>query len=246
MQSSPTTSLLCGGTPRLRAGITVFHGGLFVGLLMLGACHDPKIAAYRVPKDADAPAQASAAHGSELPMPPAAEPAPAAAPAPAPAMPAGMPGSDQTFATTSGAELSWTAPAGWQSKKVGSMRKATFELAGPGGATAELAITAFPGDVGGEIANVNRWRGQTGLDPLSDTAAAAAIQRLEVNGLKIGVVDCVDSASPEAMHLLGAMVPYDGSTWFFKLVGPDAVVTSQKAAFLAFLKTLKPAVAAKS
>lgn len=242
MQPSPTTTLPGSGAPRLRTGITIFHGALFAGLLALGACHDPKVTTYRVAKDTESAVANTGATAQMPPLPtaPADEAQASAAPLAAPTS-----GSAATpanpHAVTSGASLTWTAPADWQSKQAGSMRKATYELGGAGAASAELAISAFPGDVGGESANVNRWRGQVGLNPVSDADATASVQRLEVNGLKIGVVDVVDHSAPDAVHMLGAMVPFDGSTWFFKLVGPDAVVAARKAAFLDFLKTVKPA-----
>jgi len=46
-----------------------------------------------------------------------------------------------------------------------------------------------------------------------------------------------------AQRLLAAWVPYEGATWFFKLSGPDAVVAKERAAFRAFLDTIKPASA---
>ena len=51
----------------------------------------------------------------------------------------------------------------WVVKPPAPMRKATFGVPA-GSAEADLSITAFPGDVGGELANINRWRGQVGLD----------------------------------------------------------------------------------
>ena len=148
--------------------------------------------------------------------------------------------------TATGEGLTWTAPATWQAKQASAMRKATFVVTGEGGAVADLAVTAFPGDVGGDFANVNRWRGQVGLPALSDAEAAAAIERFEVNGLKVGIVDIVDPSTKSGTHLIGAMVPFNGATWFFKLLGPDAAVAPQKQAFREFLNTVKPAPGAKS
>ena len=48
-----------------------------------------------------------------------------------------------------------------------------------------------------------------------------------------------------AQHILGAMIPYGGATWFVKLSGPDALVAKEKPAFLAFLDTIKAAPAAQ-
>lgn len=243
MQPSPTTSLLASASPRLRACTLSLHTSLFVALLALGACRDPKVTAYRVAKEPSA----------ELPASKPIHSAPAAVPADAqPAMPtvgsglaaqpapAGTAPDPHALPTASGQALTWTAPATWQAKPGSAMRKGTYVLSGPDGATAELAISAFPGDVGGDVANVNRWRGQVGLGELSEPDALASIQRLEANGVKIGVVDAVDATTANAPHLLGAIVPVDGATWFFKLTGPDAVVAAQKTAFLEFLKTIKP------
>ncbi len=215
---------------------------LLLALALLAGCRDTKVAAYRTPKEKDSALVTVAA-------------APAAAPTASPAMPAGHP--DIGGATTpaaplpggmgagmaGGPGLTWTAPAQWTAKPLSSMRKGSYAVTGADGATADLAITAFPGNVGGEVANVNRWRGQLQLTPLPDADAAASITHLAVNGLDIGVVDIVNAATP-AQRLHGAMIPYQGATWFFKLLGPDSVVGPQHAAFLEFLKSVQPAAPA--
>lgn len=184
--------------------------------LILVACSKPEIATYRVPKD-KTPAAAAAAPAS-----------------PGPGTMAGTP-----VRAAAGAGLTWTGASHWQPKPASGMRKGTFTITGEGGATADLAITAFPGDVGGEVANVNRWRSQIQLPPLSPEEAARSIERLEYNGLKIGFVEMAGSGA-DATRVLGAMVPYEGATWFFKLTGPDTLVAKEKGAFLEFLRTLKP------
>jgi hypothetical protein len=78
------------------------------------------------------------------------------------------------------------------------------------------------------------------LPPIGAGDLATAIQHLERNGLKMGVVDLGGAAGTGAQRILGAMVPHAGSTWFFKLTGPDALVAKEKAAFMAFLDTVKP------
>ncbi len=204
-----------------------------MSLLALGACRDAKVTAYETPKEAAAPApKAQSPHAGMAGAMPSAPVSGDAAMA------------SQAVPTASGPALTWTAPANWQSRQGSSMRKATFAVVGEGGATADLAVTAFPGDVGGDAANVNRWRGQVGLAPVAEADALASIERLEVNGLKVGIVDIVDPAAKSGVHMLGAMVPFEGATWFFKLLGPDPLVASQKAAFVEFVKTLKPAPAA--
>ncbi|MFA5058650.1 MAG: hypothetical protein WC485_11095 [Opitutaceae bacterium] len=128
--------------------------------------------------------------------------------------------------------LIWSAPASWTPKTGSAMRKGSYAINGPEGA-GDLSITAFPGDVGGNLANVNRWRGQLQLPPVTDLAGA--LQPLGANGLDLLVFD----AANHGTRILGAIVPRAGETWFFKLTGPDALVAREKPAFLEFLKTVK-------
>lgn len=204
-----------------------------VALILLGgSCREAKVSAYRVPKEKD----------PEFPS--AASPAAADPTAGAPVMPGASGGTNPNMAATpvataTGADLVWDAPAAWKPKAASAMRKATYMIGEPG-AEAELSITAFPSDVGGEAANINRWRGQVSLPPMAEADTAAAVQRLNSNDLAIAVVD-VAGPGANAQHLLGAIVPFKGATWFFKLLGPDAVVAKAKPEFVAFLKTVKAA-----
>lgn len=170
---------------------------------------------------------------AQPPVAPAATPAAVtAAPAAPPADMAGSP-----VVSASGPGLKWTAPAGWQEKTGVGMRKATFTIPGANGATAELAVTAFPGDVGGDLANLNRWRGQLSLPPVTEAEFAGAVTRLSVNGLTVTLAD-ITGGGDNPQRLLGAMVPHAGATWFFKLTGPAALVATEKPAFLSFVQTL--------
>lgn len=138
----------------------------------------------------------------------------------------------QPVATAAGQALVWTAPSDWTPKAGSAMRKGSYAVSGPEGA-ADLSITAFPGDVGGDLANVNRWRGQLQLPPVA--ALEGSAETLEVNGLRLLVFDAGNGGS----RILGAIVPRPGETWFFKLTGPDALVARAKPAFLEFLHTVR-------
>ncbi len=145
-----------------------------------------------------------------------------------------------TVPTAEGADLLWAAPVNWTPKALGSMRKGSYTIPGEAGATGDLAITAFPGDTGGLFANVNRWRGQVGLAPVAVAQLDANIQNIEANGLKMVLVDVTGPGSGASTTLIGAIVPHNGQTWFFKLMGPEALVAKEKPAFREFLNTIKP------
>jgi len=86
---------------------------------------------------------------------------------------------------------------------------------------------------------VNRWRGQLQLEPIAEADLANAVQRREQTGLHLTIVDFSAEGSGEHPRMLGAIVPYDGATWFFKLTGPDSLVAREKPAFLEFLQSIK-------
>ena len=212
------------------------HGSLraatltLLALLALAGCSKNELVSYRVPKEKDA----------TLPVTVATSAAPLAAPATA-TDPAGAGMAATPVATASGPGLTWTAPAAWQAKPLGPMRKGSFTVPGDAGAAADLSITAFPGAVGGEFANINRWRGQLSLPPITEAELPAAVTRLSQNGLTFTLVDLVSAEATAPQRMLGAMVPYEGAMWFFKLSGPDALVATAKPAFIEFLKTVKVA-----
>ncbi len=197
--------------------------------LVLGlapGCQKEEITSYRIPKEQHPAAKA------------AANTAPAATPPPA-----GGDMANTAVATASGAPLTWTAPAAWTAKPAGAMRKGSYTVKGQEG-EADFAITAFPGDVGGDLANLNRWRGQLSLPALTQADFGAATEHVDHNGLHMTVVDIVGTGD-QPQRILGAMIPHGGATWFFKLTGPAALVAREKAAFTAFLATIKPAAPAK-
>jgi hypothetical protein len=200
----------------------LFIAGLTAATLLLAGCGEEKVQTYRVPKEKD----------PELPMAAAADSVGQAPDS------AGASMADTSVPTATGADLLWEAPSAWQKKPASAMRKATYAVAGAGG-EAELSITAFAGDTGGEFANVNRWRGQVGLAPLRPEDLEGAVHRLQGNGLAFTIVELVREGDPNAKSILGAIVPFEGSTWFFKLTGPASAVEGAKPAFIGFLHTVK-------
>ncbi len=131
--------------------------------------------------------------------------------------------------------LTWTAPADWAPKPLGSMRKGSFAVRTTDGAEADLSITMLSAASNPLLENINRWRRQIGLGPISAADLPTQTTTIESGDFKFTVLDCANNAT----HVVGAILYLSDEAWFFKLSGPDAVVTSQKTAFLAFLKTVK-------
>ena len=130
----------------------------------------------------------------------------------------------------------WEVPPGWQVADPGPMLFAKFSIAS-GDTKADVNISQLAGDGGGMLANVNRWRGQLGLSQLDEAGLA---QIVTMSG-PASVVDLsgVNAKTGQPARLVGVVMPANGQSWFYKLMGDEAVVTAQKDAFLKFIQSAK-------
>jgi hypothetical protein len=137
-------------------------------------------------------------------------------------------------------KFTYKVPAGWREESATSVRLASFRVGEPG-EDAEVAVTRFPGEVGGMLANVNRWRDQVGLPPITDDQLGKEVQRFDVAGTPGYYVDLTGpgAGGRGPRELLAVGVMRGEYTWFFKMSGPAGVVSKQKAAFEEFVKSVK-------
>ena len=137
----------------------------------------------------------------------------------------------------------WTVPKDWQEGKASSMRRASFVAKGEDGQTAEIAVTVFPGSVGGLVMNLSRWRGQIGLGPVAPVEVSAMTSNLDVNGIKTTVVDFAGDTPPAGkthpQRMVVVTVQHEGNSWFFKMTGDAPLVEAQKETLLQFVKSVK-------
>lgn len=124
------------------------------------------------------------------------------------------------------AQVQWVKPETWtELPSSGSVRMATFQSDNG----VEIAVTAFPGDVGGLLANVNRWRGQIGLAPTDEQGLIENVQITDSN--RVVVVDI----PAEQTRLIGTLINVDdGKTWFAKAVGDNDALELIKADLVRF------------
>ena len=139
------------------------------------------------------------------------------------------------------AKPDWQAPAGWQEVPAAQFLLAEYSITGADGAKAEVNVASLSGDGGGLLANVNRWRRQIGLDALAESGLASLVTSVDVTGGKATLVDMsgTDFRTSRPTRLVGFIVPMNGQTWFYKLMGDAKVVESQKAAFTQFVQGVK-------
>jgi hypothetical protein len=200
-------------------------------LFLVAGCHQDQVQVYRVASDKDQPVQpaVSTLNLSNPALPPG-HPDISTVDNSSAQMPAGVVASDAQNTPP----LSWTTPAGWTEVSPGTMRVASFKIAGAGGKTADVGIVPLPGMAGGDIANVNRWRGQAGLPPASADVLQNSAQNVEAGGQPAQLYDIGGVSS----RILGVIQHRSGTAFFYKMTGDPDLVEQQKPAFVAFLQSL--------
>ena len=139
------------------------------------------------------------------------------------------------------AKPNWDVPSGWKEIPGGQFLVAKFALTGAANAQASVNVSMSPGDGGGLLANVSRWRGQLGLGPEAEADLAKDLQSLELPGGKATLADITgqDARTGQKARLVAVVVPRSGETWFYKLMGDAQIVEREKDAFMKFVQTVK-------
>jgi hypothetical protein len=181
--------------PQLRsrrlAPVLIATGGMF----FVAGCSDEDVQVHQVPKGVEPVATPSGEQAATESRPSAASSAYEAAPA---------------------SDTPWTVPPAWrESSEVVSMRLATLIIPREDG-DVEVAISRFAGEVGGMLANVNRWRGQIGLPPVAAEDLPSLIDSFEAPGFKGSFLHL---EGPQNHMLVASLFePAADRTWFVRVV----------------------------
>jgi len=130
----------------------------------------------------------------------------------------------------------WQVPTGWREVSGGQFLAAKFLLTNDGGIAA-VNVSRSAGDGGGLAANVNRWRGQLGLPPVTDVSTSP----VDVAGGTGSLVDLSGTSAQtgQPVRLVAVIVTQADNAWFYKLMGEAKVVENQKDAFVKFVQGAK-------
>jgi hypothetical protein len=190
-----------------------------IAALCLSACDQAQPVTYQIPKEQRADTM----------------PTMAAATTPETSVPSKMnvlPGMQQ--AANEAGEVDFITPEGWKKLAASGIRKANLKVTADTG-SAEITILTFPGDVGGRLANINRWRGQVGLEAATDEDLPAFTTAYDISGHR-GLYVRLEG---ETQSILGALLPFHGSTWFVKMLGDTPTVLANEASMKLFLDSIQ-------
>lgn len=139
-------------------------------------------------------------------------------------------------ASTEGRALAWTLPKGWTQGPGDGMRFATLKPAAQ--ERIEVSVVVLPGSAGGELANVNRWRGQIGLPAIDEAALGSMRRMLRTRAGPVSVYDFSSEGETKSRVVAGLAVAA-GNTWFIKMTGGAEPVAAAKPDFIRLLESLR-------
>ncbi|MCC6699209.1 MAG: hypothetical protein IT365_26530 [Candidatus Hydrogenedentes bacterium] len=146
-------------------------------------------------------------------------------------------------AGSSALPFEWSVPEGWTEAPSSQMR--LVNLVPGGDSRAECYLTVLPGSGGGVEANVNRWRNQMSLEPLSAEEFAALPKKpllgeeavyVEFDGVYKGMSG--DQNQPD-FKMVGLILGVRDSGVFVKMLGPKDLIDKELGRFHEFCESLK-------
>lgn len=87
--------------------------------------------------------------------------------------------------------------------------------------------------------NVNFWRQSVGMKPADEATIEAETETVVVSGVEGKKTVLLPGAEDATQSLVGVMVKHADAAWFFKMIGEDSMVKSDRATFDTFLKSFK-------
>ena len=138
-------------------------------------------------------------------------------------------------ANTDGPSLSWNVPKHWQYQQPKGMRISSYLVPGENNTFLDFSVVKLSGDGGGLRNNINRWRGQLGLDPVADVQQGRDYKILQH---VLGDVLWVRLENLRGQGMLVGIFDAKGQIYFFKLNGALSQLNKESKTFEQVLRTM--------
>lgn len=127
----------------------------------------------------------------------------------------------------------WAAPGEWELTANDQFSKVAWQI---GDALEGARVTVSDVSMGmGLVAQLNRWRGQVGIESKDSDNPMRDTEQLQVDGR---TATYVKFHGPKG-SILGMMMPIDNVLWVFKLRGATPVAKDQETVFRSFCESVK-------
>jgi len=132
--------------------------------------------------------------------------------------------------------LTWELPDSWIPSTGHSMRLASFDIPFSAG-VGDLSIVSLGGASGGLLANVNRWRGQVNLSPISESEilTVSTVGESKMGPFRIfKMINDADTSNA----IIAAVLPTGQKTFFIKLTTTKKGVIELQTVFEKFCASI--------
>ncbi len=128
----------------------------------------------------------------------------------------------------------WKIPTHWVAGSASSIRLASYKVIGDDGNELDFSVTSFPGDVGGLLANVNRWLGQIDMAAIDAQSLKNFVQPITIDGHEAQLVE----AFSNQQAFIAAILIKGNRSWFFKISGSALLAEEERNNFSSFLQSI--------
>ena len=132
--------------------------------------------------------------------------------------------------------ISWDLPQNWVPSDGHSMRLASFDVPFSRG-IGDLSIVSLGSESGGLIANVNRWRKQIDLGPISESEIKTESIVGQSKSGSFRLFRLVNDSSQDKA-ILAAVLPMQGTTLFIKLTASQQGIIELETTFTQFCSSI--------
>ena len=136
----------------------------------------------------------------------------------------------------------WMQPEHWNEIEGSQFSLMDFEAVHDG-QRAAISVTKLAKNAGGELANVNRWRKQIGLEEIELAQLEKTKQPFAVDGNPGTFVELKGTRDGKPATTLGVIhtITYRTlpETWFYKITGDTAAVVKEKDAFRDYVRSAR-------
>ena len=124
-------------------------------------------------------------------------------------------------------------PSSWMEQPAEGMRTASFLVKGTGGEEVDISVIYLKGGAGSDLANINRWRRELELPPVSQEELITATLQTKLGPGK--VVDLVGKNE----RIFVAFIRTEEGAWFFKMKGDTNLINRERDNFITFVKSFE-------
>lgn len=130
-------------------------------------------------------------------------------------------------------------PAGWKPGPTGPLRRLSYRIASEG-KSAEVTVINLPAGANDLLSNINRWREQVKLPPVTAAELDKVTQPITMGDVRGSYVELVGAGEESSREtILGVMAVRGDQAWFFKFKGPAALVAQEQGRFESFVKSVR-------